>query len=135
MNSNAPRTRVVNLRCEPYDLYIGRRGDRGDGDFGNPYRIGDPVPGWPHPATREQVLACFREYFRARIRADPEYRRRVLGLRGKRLGCFCAPAPCHGDVIAEWIDAGHRCAICNLNLVDAETGFDTCKDCLARRRP
>jgi hypothetical protein len=23
----------------------------------------------------------------------------VLALRGKRLGCLCKPAPCHGDII------------------------------------
>ena len=26
-------------------------------------------------------------------------------LRGKRLACWCAPLPCHGDVILEWLDA------------------------------
>jgi hypothetical protein len=27
-------------------------------------------------------------------------------LRGRRLGCWCAPAPCHAAVIAELADAG-----------------------------
>ena len=26
-------------------------------------------------------------------------------LRGKTLVCFCAPLPCHGDVLARWADA------------------------------
>ena len=25
-------------------------------------------------------------------------------LKGKRLGCFCHPQPCHGDVLAELAD-------------------------------
>ena len=27
-------------------------------------------------------------------------------LRGRRLGCWCAPEPCHAAVIAELADAG-----------------------------
>ena len=26
-------------------------------------------------------------------------------LKGKRLGCWCKPLPCHGDVLAELADA------------------------------
>lgn len=40
------------------------------------------VPGWPKP-TREQVI----------------------GLRGRTLVCYCAPLPCHGDVLLELADA------------------------------
>ena len=30
----------------------------------------------------------------------------ILGeLRGKRLACYCAPLPCHGDVLAALADA------------------------------
>ena len=35
----------------------------------------------------------------------PEYRRRIEGLRGKTLMCFCKPLACHGDVIAEYLNA------------------------------
>lgn len=92
------RTVVVNLRAEPYDVYIGRRGRDEDGDFGNPFRLG--VDG-----SRPEVIEKFRQHFIARLK-DPEYRRRVEGLRGQRLGCFCKPAACHGDVIAEYLNGG-----------------------------
>ena len=26
-------------------------------------------------------------------------------LAGKRLGCYCAPKPCHGDVLVELVNA------------------------------
>jgi hypothetical protein len=27
-------------------------------------------------------------------------------LKGKRLGCYCAPKPCHGDVLARVAEGG-----------------------------
>jgi hypothetical protein len=87
-------TRVVNLRQEPYDVYIGRPGNGESGYFGNPYSSG----------TRSQNIEAFRRYFLDRVEKDPSFRQRVLELKGKRLGCFCHPAPCHGDVIAGWLE-------------------------------
>lgn len=90
-----PATVVVNLRDAPYDVYIGRAGHGEDGYFGNPFKDG----------TREENIAKFREWFWRRVNSDREYARCVSQLRGKRLGCFCKPLPCHGDVIAAWLDA------------------------------
>lgn len=98
-----PVTRVVNLRREMFDAYIGRAGHGHDGYFGNPFRL---LPGEARGATIER----FRAYFLDRIARDDEFRRRVLALRGKTLGCFCKPAACHGDVIAEWIDSQSEAA-------------------------
>lgn len=92
-------TRVVNLRREPYDVYIGRAGRGEDGYFGNPFPLRSE-------ADRPAVIEKYRRYFYDRIAKDPEFRRRVEALRGKRLGCFCAPEPCHGDVIADYLNAG-----------------------------
>lgn len=87
------KCRAVNLRKEQYDVYIGRAGKGEDGYFGNPYR-----------GRKQAVLDKFRPYFFGRLERDPEYRRRVLALKGKRLGCFCKPGLCHGDIIAEWVN-------------------------------
>lgn len=89
------KTHVVNMRhgaC--YDVFIGRAGHGERGYYGNPYYDG----------TREENIRRFREYFAHRIETDPEFRQRVLALRGKRLGCFCAPRPCHGDVYVAWLE-------------------------------
>lgn len=98
-------TRVVNIRTDAFDVYVGRAGHGQSGLFGNPFRV---------VSTRRSALEMFRSYFAQRVETDPEFRRRVLELRGKTLGCFCArkggvtsadrPYVCHGQVIAEWLD-------------------------------
>lgn len=85
-------TRVVNLRRERFDVYIGRAGKGQDGYFGNPFKA-------------DEGLATFRSYFLTKLARDAEFKRRVSELRGKVLGCFCKPGPCHGDVIVEWLEA------------------------------
>jgi hypothetical protein len=91
------KTRAVNLRKEEYDVYIGRAGHGQDGYFGNPF------PLRPNE-SRGSTLEKYREYFYNRLKKDPEFLKRVLELKGERLGCFCKPQPCHGDIIAEWLD-------------------------------
>ena len=56
---------------------------------------------WANPYDdAEGPLRLYRRYIRRKIREDPEtYNLEVL--RGKRLGCWCAPLPCHGDVLLE----------------------------------
>ena len=53
---------------------------------------------------REDVIERYRTYFYEEIVNDPEKRKQILGLRGMRLGCHCKPLPCHGDVIAEYLN-------------------------------
>ena len=53
---------------------------------------------------REDAIQKFQKYFSERIEKHSEFRRRVLELKGKKLGCFCKPKACHGDVIAEWLN-------------------------------
>lgn len=89
---------VVNLRRDEYDVYIGRAGRGQDGYFGNPYRVG--IDG-----TGPEVLGKFKRLFLDKIEGNPEFKRRVLELKGKRLGCFCKPNPCHGDIIAAWVNS------------------------------
>lgn len=94
---------VVNLRRVSYDVYIGRAGHGLDGYFGNPIRFGRvcPVCSDIHEEDeRADLLRCFEVWARARIARDPAYRERVRALHGKRLGCFCAPKTCHGDILA-----------------------------------
>ena len=88
-------TRVVNLRKEPYDVYIGRAGHGKSGYFGNPWTVKD---------EGAKALVLYRDYFNRGIKTDPEFKAAIEGLRGKTLGCFCKPAPCHGDVIVEYLE-------------------------------
>jgi hypothetical protein len=77
--------RVVHCMRERYDVYVGRgRGSR----WGNPFKEG-------RDGTRQQVIAKYERWLRAR----PELMARLPELRGKVLGCWCAPKPCHADVL------------------------------------
>lgn len=98
-------TTVVNIKTgAQFDVYIGRasNGVRVPslyllGYFGNPFRIRAGQP-------RGSTLDKFRTYFYDRLTTDAEFKARVLQLKDKRLGCFCHPQPCHGDIIAEYLD-------------------------------
>jgi hypothetical protein len=51
---------------------------------------------------RVDVIEKYRAYITERIESgelDP------TELRGKRLGCWCKPHGCHGDVLCEIVDA------------------------------
>lgn len=86
------RTRVVNINLDmEFDVYIGR-----GSIFGNKHRIG-------RHCTREQAVARYKVDFYKRIERDLKFKRAVLKLRGKRLGCFCWPKLCHGSVIVEYL--------------------------------
>jgi|ERR1700761_3909082 len=81
--------RVVHCKREPFDVYIGR-GPRG---WGNPFVIGKD-------GTREQVIDKYRTWILRPEKA--KFIQKVKReLRGKVLGCWCAPKPCHGDVLLE----------------------------------
>lgn len=92
------KTQVVNIRNGQYDVYIGRAGQGQDGYFGNPFRLG-------MNEKRGATLEKYREYFYNRIRSDPEFKEKIESLKGKTLGCFCKPNPCHGDIIKEYLDS------------------------------
>lgn len=80
---------VVHCKREPYDVYIGR-----PSKWGNPWQVGKD-------GTREQVV----EKYRVMLETSPvlvEEARKEL--KGKTLGCWCAPKPCHGDVLIEFIE-------------------------------
>lgn len=98
-------TIVVNINNEPYDVYIGRAGHGQAGTFGNPYKAGGICRRCKRlHVTGTETLACFEDYFTDRVLKDADFREQVRTLKGKRLGCFCKPGPCHGDVIARLLD-------------------------------
>jgi len=104
-------TTVVNIKFEKCDVYIGREGHGLSGFFGNPHVVYNPLKSWTIcpickiKHTREEAIAAFKKDFNLRIRNDLEFRQRVLELRDKKLGCFCSPSNCHGDVYADWLNS------------------------------
>ncbi len=119
--------RIVNLRLgQPFDVYMGRRGHGHDGYFGNVVVAGQRCPecGGVH-LTRKSTLPCFARHFNRRVERDVEYRRRIEALEGD-LGCFCAPDPCHVEIIVAWL-VKHRGA------VRAAQSLDQIADALVER--
>lgn len=78
---------VVNKYKESYDVYIGR-----GSKWGNPFKIGED-------GDRETVIAKYRQWLFKQIQSGAFVKEDFEKLSGKRLGCFCKPKPCHGDVI------------------------------------
>lgn len=89
---DAPITRVVNVRkTKEWDVNIGR-----GSSWGNPYAIGPD-------GDREEVIRKYRyDFERGFLKGGKEDFRE---LAGKTLGCYCKPEACHGDVIAEYLNA------------------------------
>lgn len=72
----------------PNAVYIGR-----GSKWGNPFPI-------TATQTREQVIEKYRRHLWEQIKAGTITRADLIALDSKPLACFCAPLPCHGDVIA-----------------------------------
>lgn len=98
-------TRVTHIR-EPHDIYIGRPRAGQPWNFGNPFIVGT------HGA-RGECIELFRDWLttgndHGARDATPERRQWILDhiheLEDKRLGCFCKPQPCHGDVLLELLE-------------------------------
>jgi len=82
-------TTVVNLRNEKADVIIDRRSR-----WGNPFKISNL-------ATREGVIDRYRHWLEGILADDPDF---LEPLRDKRLGCWCRPLACHGDLIVEMLE-------------------------------
>lgn len=78
------------------DVYIGRRLTMGgwklpSSEWQNPFSLKQ------YDNNREKVLELYREYIESR----PDLIAKLSTLSGKKLGCWCHPNPCHGDILIE----------------------------------
>lgn len=76
--------RVVHCKRGSFDVYIGR-----PSKWGNPFRLAKE-------SDRAEVLVQYEAW----LMQQPKLLAQLHELRGKTLGCWCAPKPCHGDVLA-----------------------------------
>lgn len=94
-------TRVINIKdnnqykenSDKYE-YIGR-----GSYWGNPYAIFDN-----EGDTRDDVLRKFEYDFNCDSFLNKK-KNEVHKLAGKRLGCFCKPYACHGDILANYLNS------------------------------
>eukprot|EP00996_Jenningsia_fusiforme_P003210 NODE_4015_length_876_cov_84.255139_g3701_i0.p1 GENE.NODE_4015_length_876_cov_84.255139_g3701_i0~~NODE_4015_length_876_cov_84.255139_g3701_i0.p1 ORF type:complete len:166 (+),score=28.44 NODE_4015_length_876_cov_84.255139_g3701_i0:116-613(+) len=84
---------------DPNHVYVGRRNFRipasFDSKWRNSFRIGKKY-------TREESVRKFTDY----LRSSSDLMAALPELRGKVLGCWCAPGEmCHADVLREHVDS------------------------------
>lgn len=99
---NIAITRVVNINREP--MYQGLKSTSKFEYIGRGSYWGNPYSMYEEGDDREEVIRKFRYDFEfdkfLNIKKSDVHR-----LAGKRLGCFCKPAPCHGDILAEYLNS------------------------------
>ena len=85
------------------NVYIGRKGvvfidgvrfPLYDSIWANPYKITETQ-------SREQVLKLYLKYIEKKLESDSNLVGELLKLDGKKLGCWCKPECCHGDILLE----------------------------------
>lgn len=93
------------------NIYVGRAGvvfiKKEDGEkerfpkiqsiFANPFKIGKD-------GSRDDVLEKYRKYIIKKLDNDISLQEELLNLKGKNLGCWCAPEPCHANILLELIN-------------------------------
>ena len=95
----------------PNNVYIGRAGIVFVTIDGNKQRWPKQSSKWANPFkidkynTREMVTQKYREHIIDKIKQDP-VTYNLEELRGKTLGCWCKPEPCHGDVLLDLVENG-----------------------------
>jgi len=109
VNCKSIRPTYVNLKewlRNPQNVYITHRGNRmidgercpkADSIWANPFKLG-------RDGTQEEIIRAYALLMRDRVLADPLLRLELMGLKGKTLGCWCAPEPCHGDALLQLIE-------------------------------
>jgi len=68
-----------------------------DSIWANPYKITETQP-------REKALELYREYIEKKLNSEPKLINELIKLEGKKLGCWCKPECCHGDILIELIE-------------------------------
>jgi hypothetical protein len=92
---------VINIKSkQPFDVYIGNR-IRFHPQKYLQSKWGNPYAKYLKKMGRDKVIKMYKVY----IMNEPELLKLIpLELKDKRLGCWCKPLPCHGDLLAELVD-------------------------------
>ncbi len=73
-------------KITPFAVYVGR-----PNKWGNPFVIG-------RDGNREEVIAKYKGWLSRQLAKGMLD---LVELRGKDLVCWCAPLPCHADILLE----------------------------------
>jgi Domain of unknown function (DUF4326) len=94
------------------NVYIGRRGvvfvDKvrwppQDSTFCNPFKMDASAE--DQVGERKRVIGLYKQHLEEMLKRNPELIEVLRTMKGKKLGCWCSPEPCHGDILAEYINS------------------------------
>lgn len=94
---------IVHCKKDKFDIYIGRPRYGQHWGFGNPFVVG-------RDGVRGECITQFENWLKnneslGNKDATPERRNWILNnlqlIKGKTLGCWCAPRDCHGRILRE----------------------------------
>lgn len=93
------KTTVVNIHkvngvSPRYDVYIGR--------YSRWAKQEASIWANPYPVKKYGIKESLRLY-EIHVRTSSKLMKRLFMLKEKRLGCWCKPEPCHGDVLIRLI--------------------------------
>ena len=106
-------TKVLNLKDSNYTIpkgavYVGRASSRYHllgSKWSNPFKIGQYYGGGGKAMTREDTIKIHRAWL-----LNSDFGQTLLSdiqeLKGKDLVCWCAPLPCHADILLELANKG-----------------------------
>lgn len=87
------KTKVVNVKTDKFDVYIGR-----GSPLGNPFSA--------KTVGKFKAIEYYHKHYLPNLIKEGRITKEYLkSLKGKSLGCHCKPQPCHGDRLVEIIDA------------------------------
>lgn len=109
------QTSNCHIHKEKPDVYCGRGkgvfkdpikcGKNDEGYFGNPVVLGSEcIVCKEYHMSSGSTLKCYEIYLRDRLKNNAIFRNEFLKLKGKKLGCFCKPNPCHTDVMIDYLE-------------------------------
>ena len=90
---------VVHCKKDKFNVYIGR-----PSKWGNPFVVGKD-------GSREDVIKKYGIW----LKGQDHLIKDIKELKGKILGCWCAPQACHGDILTNLANSDYtiNCPQCN----------------------
>jgi hypothetical protein len=88
------------------NVYVGRAGvvfidgqrfPKNASPFANPFKVIEK------DCDRETAIDKYKTYIQDKLKKSPELKDLLLSYKGKTLGCWCHPEPCHADVLIAYI--------------------------------
>lgn len=87
------KTLVVHFKKEPYDVYVGR-----PSKWGNPYSHKEGTLAEFKTKNRREAVDKFEKY----LIGNKDLMKDLPSLKGKVLGCWCAPSLCHASILIKY---------------------------------